>query len=202
MSRHALPPAAIAGVRVVELGPDDAPLLQRFFDANPRYFEIVQGEPAWPDAAQRELTEGVPAHMSHGRHWILGWRQDDGEPGDLAAVANVVRDLVAPGVWHLGLFVVDAARHGSGDAQAIYDGIEAWARAGGAQWLRLGVVEGNERAERFWTRQGYVQTRVREGMPMGNATKTVRVKLKPLAGGAVETYLGLVARDRPGSTAP
>ncbi len=36
---------------------------------------------------------------------------------------------------------------------------------------------------------------------MGHATKTVRVELKPPAGGAVDAYLALVARDRPGSTA-
>ncbi len=130
MAHLDLPPAAIPDVRVVALVPQDAPLLQRFFDANPRYFETVQGEPAWPDAGQRELHEGVPAHLPHGRQWILGWRDGHGE---LAAVANVVSDLVAPGVWHLGLLIVDSTRHGRGDAQAIYAGIEAWARAGGAR---------------------------------------------------------------------
>ena len=199
MTRANLPRSPLPGVSAIELGAVDAPLLQRFFDANPAYFLIVQDEPAWPDAAQRELHEALPAHLPFSRKWIVGWRDD---AGDLVAVANVVSDLISPGVWHLGLFVVDSARHGSGDAQALYLGIEDWARAGGAQWLRLGVVEGNDRAERFWTRQGYVQTRTREGMPMGRTSKTVRAKVKPLAGGAVETYLGLVARDRPGSLAP
>ena len=194
-----IPPSAIAGLRVRELDASDEALLQRFFDANPLYFEIVQGEPAWPDAAHRELHEPMPPGMSFDRKWIVGWL-DDG--GDLAAVANVVSDLIAPGVWLLGLFVVESARHGTGDAQALYRGIEDWARSNGAQWMRLGVVEGNERAERFWTRQGYVQTRTREGMPTGRTTRTVRVKVKPLAGGSVETYLGLVARDRPGSLLP
>jgi GNAT superfamily N-acetyltransferase len=194
-----LPPSPLRGTRAIELGADDAPLLQRFFDANPGYFATVQGEPAWPDAARRELHEAVPAHMPSSRKWIVGWR-DDG--GDLAAVASVVSDLISPGVWHLGLFVVDSRRHGSGDAQALYGSIEDWARAGGAEWLRLGVVEGNDRAERFWTRQGYLQTRTRDGVPMGRTTKTVRVKVKPLAGGAVQTYLGLVPRDRPDSLEP
>lgn len=194
-----LPPAAVPGLRACELGADDEALLQRFFDANPVYFEIVQGEPAWPDAAHRELHEHVPAQMAFGRRWIVGWRDDGGE---LAAVANVVSDLIAPGVWHLGLFVVDARRHGNGDAQALYRGLEAWARASGACWMRLGVVEGNDRGERFWTREGYLQTRTREDMPMGRTTKTIRVKMKPLAGGALADYLALVERDRPGSMAP
>ncbi len=47
-----------------------------------------------------------------------------------------------------------------------------------------------------------MQVRVREGMPMGRTTKTVRVKVKPLGGGAIDDYLARVERDRPASLAP
>ncbi len=194
-----LPPPAVAGLRVRELAAPDEALLQRFFDANPRYFEIVQDEPARPDAGYQELHEPMPPGMSFDRKWIVGWLDD---AGDLAAVANVVGNLIAPGVWHLGLFIVDASRHGTGDARALYRGIEDWARSNGAQWMRLGVVEGNDRAERFWTRQGYVQMRTREGTPMGRTVKTVLFKMKALAGGSVDEYLALVERDRPETPSP
>jgi hypothetical protein len=85
----------------------------------------------------------------------------------------------------------------SGDAHALYRGLEAWAVSNGAAWLRLGVVQGNARAERFWQSLGYVQTRTRGGVQIGRQTNTLRVMFKPFANGTQESYLLLVPRDRP-----
>ena len=79
----------------------------------------------------------------------------------------------------------------------LYQSLEAWARQNGAHWLRLGVVQGHTRAERFWQRQGFTEARVRQGVQMGRHTHTLRVLFKPLAGGTLEQYLALLARDRP-----
>jgi ribosomal protein S18 acetylase RimI-like enzyme len=101
-------------------------------------------------------------------------------------------------VWHIGLFIVATQAFGTGLAAELHDALLDWARAHGARWMRLGVVAGNERAERFWRRRGYVETRVRDGIAMGARVNSVRVMVRPLDGGRVDDYLGLVARDRPG----
>jgi predicted GNAT superfamily acetyltransferase len=116
---------------------------------------------------------------------------------ELVAMANIISDLLAPGVWHIGLFVVATSRHGTGDAQTLHHGLETWAIANGAHWLRLGVVQGNARAERFWESLGYFETRTREGIVMGKLKNTIRVMVKPLAGDSLEQYLSLIERDRP-----
>ena len=67
----------------------------------------------------------------------------------------------------------------------------------GREWLRLGVVHGNLRAERFWDALGYVEARTRQGVELGKLVNTVRVMVKPLAGGTLARYLTLVGRDRP-----
>lgn len=136
--------------------------------------------------------------MERGR-WYLGFFD---AAGRLAAVADITSDLLAAGVWHLGLFIVETARHGRGEAQALYLAVEDWARANGAAWMRLGVVHGNARGEAFWARQGYVEVRRREGMTFGEVTRTVRVMVKPLVGGSkvgdsIDAYLAMVPRDRP-----
>ena len=69
--------------------------------------------------------------------------------------------------------------------------------ASGAAWIRLGVVSVNARAERFWQRQGYVETRVRDAITMGERVNAVRVLVKALEGGDLATYLGRFPRDRP-----
>ena len=189
-----LPPSPIAWLRTVELGGGDEALLQRFFDDNPAYFMAVYDEPAGPDEANEEIHGLPPAGWSFTKKWLLGYV--DGA-GSLVAMATVITDLLAPGVWHIGLFMVATARHGSGDAQRLHEGLEHWAGDHGARWLRLGVVSGNGRAERFWESMGYAQVRIREGVAMGKRMHTLRVMVKPLQGHTLEELLSLVPRDRP-----
>jgi GNAT superfamily N-acetyltransferase len=188
-----LPTSPLPSLRVIRLGDAEVPLLQRFFDANPAYFVAVQGESAQPNEAHDEVHGEVPADFGYSEKLVIGWQQAD---GDLAAMATVVTDLLAAHVWHIGLFIVASARHGNGDARRLHDSLESWAQDHGARWLRLAVVQGNARAERFWTSCGYMQVRVREGLVMGRRTNTVRVMLKPLADETLDEYLAQVPRDR------
>lgn len=189
-----LPASALPSLRVIRLGDAEVPLLQRFFDANPAYFVAVHGVPALANEAHEEVHGALPPDFSYSAKLVIGYPQPDGA---LAAMATVITDLLAEHVWHIGLFIVASARHGSGDAQRLHDGLQEWAKAQGAQWLRLGVVQGNERAERFWASCGYTQVRTREGLVMGQRTNTVRVMVKPLAGGTFDDYLAMVPRDQP-----
>lgn len=167
-----------------------------FFEATPLYFLAVNGEPAQPREAHEELFGDLPAGWPFTQRYIFGY-QDSG--GRLAAIANVVSDLLAKGVWHVGTFIVETARHGTGDAQALHESLEHWDRSGGARWMRLGVVQGHAGAEAFWLRRGYEQVAVRHGVVMGLRTNAIRVMAKPLFGQALSEYYSLVERDRPAS---
>lgn len=195
------------GLEARELAREELPALQAFFDANPRYFVTVTGAPAPADAAVTTFEARPPPHLAFTRHPCLGLFGADG--AGLQGVVFVACDFCLPGVWHLSLFMVDERHHGRGVAAAVHASFEAWARAGGAHAVRLSVVLGNERAERFWQRLGYVELRRRERVDTGGRLNTVRVMLKPLlaAGAAagevtqaIEAYLQRVPRDQPGST--
>jgi predicted GNAT superfamily acetyltransferase len=95
--------------------------------------------------------------------------------------------------------LIATSRYGTGLARPLYDGLERWMVANGAAWLRLGVVAGNTRAERFWASCGFVETRTRTDVPYRKRIQTMRVLYKPLAGGTLEEYRALVPRDRPGA---
>jgi GNAT superfamily N-acetyltransferase len=189
-----LPQSFIDGVRAVELTMNDVSSLQRFFADNPEYFLSTQGEPAGANSASEELQARPPAAWHFTQRWMIGYVDARDR---LIGVADVVSDLLAMRVWHIGLFIVATVRHGQGDAQALYGGLEAWAQTNGAHWMRLGVVQGHVRAERFWERRGYIETRTRDGVPMGPRTNTVRVMVKPLTDGTLDDYLAMVPRDRP-----
>ena len=194
MSLTKLPSSSIPGLRTIEITSENEQELQRFFEANPQYFLSVNGEPAGPNEAHVEIHGELPSGWSLTKKWLVGYVNAE---NSLVAFANVVSDLLAPSVWHIGLLIVATSQHGTGDAQAIHRGLETWAISNGANWLRLGVVKGNVRAERFWEALGYIETRTRVGVEMGKLTNTLRVMVKPLANGSIEQYLSLVPRDRP-----
>lgn len=184
------------GVRCVELKYEEAPRLQRFFEENPEYFISVNGAPPGPNEAIEEFKMQLPAGWAFEKKWLLGFIQDN---GSMIGMSGLISNLFVEGVWHIGLFIVSTSLHGSGTAQALYNGLESWMRAHGARWARLGVVEGNLRAERFWERAGYVDVRRRTGVEMGSKVNNLRVMAKSLADGSLTEYLQLVARDRPES---
>ncbi|TFY87195.1 GNAT family N-acetyltransferase [Pseudomonas kairouanensis] len=191
-----LPDCSRGGFCVVELDPGDEVELQRFFEQAPEYFIAVNGEPAAPNEASEELRGQLPAGWHCRRMYWLGYRDAQDQ---LVAVVNIAADMLAVGVWHIGLLLVDSRLHGSGFAQHLYANLETWAVENGARWLRLTVVVGNAKGERFWHKHGYVQVRTREGITMGRQINRVSIQIKALVGGQVEDYLALVARDRPGA---
>jgi GNAT superfamily N-acetyltransferase len=194
MQFAAHPLFSIPDFRAYELAIEDMAELQVFFDANPLYFEAVGGTPASKSEAIDEFESGLPEGWSYTKKWLLGFVDASNA---LVCMANVVSDLLATGVWHIGLYIVATSRHGRGDARPLYEALESWAVSSGAKWLRIGVVLDNTRAEKFWERVGFVAVRTREGVEIGNRVNTIRVMSKALAGGSVTEYLALVARDRP-----
>lgn len=180
--------------RCAKLAPTDIPLLQRFFEANPEYFLIVNGEAPRPEEAREEYESLPPVGWAFGGKWVLAYIDRDGE---MIGMADVLSDLFAPGIWNVGTFIVATRLHGSGAARALYDGLEEWMRANGARWSRLGVVVGNTPAERFWEKAGYREVRRREGLAMGRKVNAIRVMAKPLAQDDWNDYFDKVARDRP-----
>jgi GNAT superfamily N-acetyltransferase len=188
-----------AGHSVRQLQPSDVPALQALFDANPAYFQAVNGRPANPDEAQAEFEEVPPAHLPFAGHWEAGIC--DGQ-GQLVGTLVVLSDFCAPGVWHLGLFLLATRLHGSGLAASLHQALLAWARSQGAQWMRLSVIVGNARAERFWARQGYTEVRRRHGIDTGGRLNDARVMVIALGDQGLDAYLARVPRDQPGSHLP
>ena len=188
-----------AGHSVRQLQPSDVPALQALFDANPAYFQAVNGRLAHADEAQAEFDEVPPAHLPFARQWKAGIHDAEGR---MVGTLVVLSDFCAPGVWHLGLFLLATRLHGSGLAVSLHQALLAWARAQGAQWMRLSVIVGNVRAERFWARQGYTEVRRRHGIDTGGRINDARVMVKALGDQGLDTYLARVPRDQPASELP
>jgi GNAT superfamily N-acetyltransferase len=179
--------------RAVEMKAEGVPELQQFYEANPEYHMLVTGAMPSPQAAQETFDARPPNDWPFTRKWTLAFRD---RPGAMVAIADVIEDLFVEHVWHIGLFIVATSLHGGGAAPEMYRHLESWMRGRGATWSRLGVVIGNDRAERFWEREGYAEIRKRENVRMGERVNTLRTMVKPLAGGSLQEYLASVAHDR------
>ena len=183
------------GVHVaVEATGSDLPAIAAFYAESPEYLRGVEGREPGPADAAEFVHDAPPSGFAYTTAFNLLLRDTGGRIDGLMGVAT---DLPTAGVWHLGLLIVATRLHGSGFAQAALAAYEGWARAAGAQWLRLGVVAQNARAIRFWQRQGYLELRRREGIAMGALSNTVILMMKPLTARPLADYLARVPRDRP-----
>ncbi|WCM18307.1 GNAT family N-acetyltransferase [Paraburkholderia bryophila] len=182
------------GYRAIELVSCDIPIIQTFFENNPEYFLASEGCPPAINQAKEEFDSELPEGWAFTSKRAIGFVDSSKE---LAAFATFVSDLFVDGVWHIGLFILSTDKHGQAVARYLYQDLENWFKASGAKWLRLGVIAGNVRAERFWERNGYHEARRRHGIMMRNATHTVRVMIKPIGEAGLSEYLSLVSRDRP-----
>ena len=182
--------------RAVELGVGDIPTIQLFLEKNPEYFLSAEGEPPGAGQAKEEFESELPEGWAFTKRWAIGIL---GKEGEVEAFVTIVSDMLTPGAWHIGMFILSTHKHGQGVATRIFEGLEAWLKTFGARWLRLGVIEGNDRAERFWERSGFSEVRRRDNVPMKNMVHSLRVMVKPLTKASLSEYLKVVTRDRPDS---
>jgi GNAT superfamily N-acetyltransferase len=174
----------------------DLPTLQALFDTNPEYFFAINGLGPTPDAAQIEFDERPPTHLTFSDRFVLGLF-DHGD--SLRGVAIVIQDLGAKSVWHISLFLVATVLQGNGVGPEIYVALERWMQKKGALWIRLGVVQGNTPAERFWAKHGFTLARKRADVDTGGRLNTICVMVKSLLNEPLPTYFALVPRDQPDS---
>ena len=88
---------------------------------------------------------------------MLAWRDD--------RPVGIVAAFVPDDVPQLVMMWVEPASRGSGVLEALIDSVVAWVRERDLSEVRLWVVEGNDRAERAYTRYGFVRTGTSHPVP-------------------------------------
>jgi GNAT superfamily N-acetyltransferase len=133
------------------LGDADRIPLQTLLEQCADYFQLVCGTPPEPTAAQ-ELFAQIPERKNYEDKFVIGCYSDSGR---LIGVLDAIRDYPAVHEWEMGLFLLDPRQRNRGLGGQLYRGFERWVIPFGARYIRLGVVEQNEKAFRFWRRMGY-----------------------------------------------
>jgi|HubBroStandDraft_6_1064221.scaffolds.fasta_scaffold318327_3 GNAT superfamily N-acetyltransferase len=80
------------------------------------------------------------------------------EPAGARGMVAGVRDESDPAIVHLMAMWVHPQIRGSGGARELVVAVVAWAQSQGAKVVRLKVIQGNDRARRFYERMGFCPT--------------------------------------------
>jgi RimJ/RimL family protein N-acetyltransferase len=147
----------IEGHTVQPLDDAAATALQRFFDADAEYFTDINGR----DISMEETRAIVPPGRTHADKFIFSIAKD----GRVVGLIDIIRGYPEPHIWFLGFLYIGKDARGAGLGRKALHAIYAWTKRQGAERLRLGVIEGNDRARRLYATEGFVQEGVREVDP-------------------------------------
>lgn len=148
---------------------EDAPVLQRLYEACADYFLLADGAPASVSAAAEEFANLPPGVPATAKFVFAAPAQDGGVP---AALVEGLRDHPQPGVWYVGLMLVRPQLRSAGLGSRVFAEFESIARQAGASELRLCVFDASAPALRFWQRNGFEFHRAIGEQQFGSRTHT------------------------------
>ncbi len=158
-----------------QLTPEDMPALQALLERSADYFYLVEGQPPRPDDAII-LAQDRPDGWNLDDKFLIGIND---QVGQLIAVIEGMYGYPRQGIFWIGLLLVNPSRRGQGLGASIMAGFEQWARSQGAKQIRLGVVEENAKAMRFWQRLGFKPYSKSGPVPMAQKNHVIyRLKKK------------------------
>lgn len=145
-----LPLFNIPGYEVKYLTSDNIPIVDQLVSECSDYYMIVNGtEPAFEDTL--EILNDLPPGKVKEDKLVIGIFNQN----KLSALADVIKNYPCQDCWWIGLLLVTPAERRAGLGSRIYHALEKWTADLTAKEIRLGVVEKNEKAIKFWSVLGF-----------------------------------------------
>lgn len=142
-----------AAYRVKILTTKDEGVLLELCERCSDYFYLHEGgEPGREDVCQ--ILKDLPPGKGYEDKFVLGIVNGK---SDLIGVVDLVRDFPVKDEWIIGLLLLDPSERGKGLGRMINDYLASLASQYQADKLRIGVIENNGDAYRFWLRLGYYE---------------------------------------------
>jgi len=143
--------------------PETFPQIFSVYESNQAFFMLVNGKKATPENSIGDIT-AIPPNCTTAQKLFVGiWRDD--EP---IAVLDVITDFPdKQSIW-IGLLLIHGDLHGKHIGKKITDALYTSVHDCGYQSIKLGVVENNEKAIAFWTKQGFEYSKKSENIIIMN----------------------------------
>jgi GNAT superfamily N-acetyltransferase len=141
---------AVGGLDVDLLGAEDCADIDALLTRCSEFIRLTEGHDPGPGDG-RLLLDERPEEAPDVEKLVLGLY--DGPC--LVGVVDLLKDFPAPGVWYLGLLLIEPARRRAGIGAALVAALGDWIASQGGRALRLVVLDQNAAGHRFWARQGF-----------------------------------------------
>jgi ribosomal protein S18 acetylase RimI-like enzyme len=99
------------------------------------------------------LLSARPPELANEAKLVFGVYRD----APLIAAVDLLIDFPVPGIWYLGLLLIDGALRGQGLGTLIYRSVARYIGEQGGVCVRLVVQSQNKPALLFWRRMGFHQ---------------------------------------------
>ncbi|KGG80336.1 hypothetical protein Y919_06930 [Caloranaerobacter azorensis H53214] len=134
------------------------------------YFYLVEGRKA-DESSVKELFEDLPPGKHIDDKNIFGVFYNE----KLIGIVDLVQDFPEKGEWIIGLMLLHPDERRKGLGKAIHDIIVDIANEQKAKKLRIGVVEQNEKALKYWKNIGYKEIKRTQPLKYGSKESIVIV---------------------------
>lgn len=139
---------------VRRLTEDDIPSILKLYESNIEYFRYCPPNPTWA-SVQEDMLALPPAKTMADKHFIGFFERDA-----LIAVMDLIDRYPDAQTAFIGLFMVDKNRQGRGVGAHIVRRLSDVLRTEGCRRIRLGIIQDNLPARRFWQRLDFQLTGV------------------------------------------
>ncbi|MBC1474355.1 GNAT family N-acetyltransferase [Listeria grandensis] len=134
------------------------------------YFLMEQGSGATRENAHTIITE-IPEGKTKHDKFVMAVLDEADKP---IGLIDVVADFPRKGQWIIGLLMLIPEERESGFGKVLYKVIKDWATDGGADSLRIGVLDENAEAIGFWSHLGFEKEEEKQ-QTYGNKEHVVHV---------------------------
>lgn len=143
----------VNGYKIKSLSTYDFNDVEKLCENCSDYYILVDG--VLPTIKEvNEIFTDLPPNKSYEDKFVLGIFTNNDK---LVGLVDLIRDFPTVGEWMLGLMIIDADERGNGLGTIAHKALNEWAISLGAKTFRIGVVQENYGALKFWTGLGYIK---------------------------------------------
>ena len=155
---------------------EDIRTLQRFCVSCIDYYQL-HGEIDTPINAAEELFNELPQGKASEDKVIMGlFKKDE----TIIGIIEMIKGYPDSDCWFIGQMMINPIHQGRGLGKNFYQGCECWIYKQGVSRLRLGVLQENEKAYKFWQGLGFEKVYSKENYRMKDKETTVYVMEKKI----------------------
>lgn len=158
------------------LSPADETTVQDLCERCSDFSLLIEGR--LPEkSAGHDILFDLPPNKGLEDKYVIGVYKKENDL--LIAVIDLIKDYKVSGEWTLGLLMIDPNERGHGLGRTLQAFIKTQVLAHQGSMMRIGVVEENHRAYKFWREMGYAEVD-RVKMTLGIKEHSVIVMNLPL----------------------